>query len=194
MRDFARDNPHVCLSLLRFCNVVGPDISTPLTQALQLPFVPKVAGFDPRFQLVHEHDVVSAILFALENRVPGIFNVAGEGALPWSEVMAIAGKRGIPMPPMGIDVATGPLRRLGLVDLAPELIDLLKYGRGIDNRRFKEAGFEYRYTSAGAVEAFVEALRLRKTVGERDADYRYEEDVEQFFRHSPAVLRDQPPT
>src|SRR3954453_19005868 len=36
VRDFARDNPHVCLSLLRFCNVVGPDIETPLLQALQL--------------------------------------------------------------------------------------------------------------------------------------------------------------
>ncbi|MEZ5182686.1 MAG: NAD-dependent epimerase/dehydratase family protein [Acidimicrobiales bacterium] len=53
VRDFARDNPHVCLSLLRFSNVIGPDISTPLMNALQLPLVPKVAGFDPRFQLVH---------------------------------------------------------------------------------------------------------------------------------------------
>ena len=82
------------------------------------------------------------------------------------------------------------LRRLGLVDLAPELIELLKYGRGIDNRQFKEAGFRYRYTSAGAVRAFVEALRLRGTVGEHHSAYHYEEDVEQFFRHSPAVLRD----
>ena len=84
------------------------------------------------------------------------------------------------------------MRRLGLVNLAPELVELLKYGRGIDNRAFKDAGFTYRYTTAGAVEAFVQALRLRHTVGSREVDYRYEEDVEQFFRHSPAVLRDAP--
>ena len=96
------------------------------------------------------------------------------------------------MPPFGIGLATDPLRRLGMVNLAPELIDLLRYGRGIDNRAFKEAGFRYRFTTAGAVEAFVQALRLRKTVGSREVDYRYEEDVEQFFRHSPAVLRDAP--
>lgn len=190
VRDFARDNPHVDLSLLRFSNVIGPDLTTPLTKALRLPFVPKVAGFDPRFQLVHEDDVVSAILFALEHQVPGIFNVAGDGQIPWSETMAIVGKRGIPMPHIGIDMATGPLRRLGLVDLAPELIDLLKFGRGVDNRRFKEAGFTYRYTSAGAVAAFAESLRLRGTVGDADDAYRYEEDVEQFFRHSPSVQRD----
>jgi UDP-glucose 4-epimerase len=192
VRDFARDNPHVCLSLLRFCNVVGPDITTPLMSALQLPFVPKVAGYDPRFQLVHEDDVVAALLFALHREVPGIYNVAGDGMLPWSEIMAIAGRRGIPMPPFGIAMATDPLKRLGLVDLAPELIDLLKYGRGIDNRAFKDAGFRYGYTSAGAVEAFVQAVRLRNTVGSQEVDYRYEEDVEQFFRHSPAVLRDLP--
>ncbi|MBX3284500.1 MAG: hypothetical protein KF703_04080, partial [Actinobacteria bacterium] len=66
--------------------------------------------------------------------------------------------------------------------------------RGLDNRRFKEAGFRYGYTTAGAVEAFVEALRLRATVGSREPDYRYQEDVEKFFRHSPAVLRDVPPS
>ena len=36
------------------------------------------------------------------------------------------------------------------------------------------------------------AERLRATVGSREVDYRYEDDVEQFFRHSPAVLRDAP--
>jgi UDP-glucose 4-epimerase len=191
VRDFARDNPHVTLSLLRFCNVVGPDITTPLTKALRLPLVPKVAGYDPRFQLVHEDDVVAALLFAIDNEVPGIYNVAGDGQIPWSETMAIAGKRGIPMPPFGIAVATEPLQQLGLVDFAPEVIELLKYGRGIDNRAFKDAGFEYGYTSAGAVEAFVQAMRLRNTVGRNQINYRYEEDVEKFFRHSPAVQRDQ---
>jgi UDP-glucose 4-epimerase len=78
-----------------------------------------------------------------------------------------------------------PLRYLG-VELPDEVLDLLRYGRGIDNGRLKRAGFEYRYTSAGAVEAFIEALRLRNTVGGQ-AEYRYERDVEQFFRHSPAV-------
>jgi UDP-glucose 4-epimerase len=194
VRDFARDNPHVVLSLLRFSNVLGPDITTPLTKCLSLPLVPKVAGFDPRFQLVHEDDVVSALLFALDRDAPGIFNVAGDGQIPWSEVTAIAGKRGIPMPPFGIGMATDPLRRLGLVDLAPELIELLRYGRGVDNRAFKAAGFDYRYTTAEAVEAFVQAMRLRHTVGTKDVDYRYEEDVEQFFRHSPAVIREQPPS
>ena len=56
------------------------------------------------------------------------------------------------------------------------------------NRRFKRAGFRYQYTSAGAVENYAQAARLRSTIG-KTPDYHYERDVENFFRHSPAVVR-----
>ena len=188
VRDFAEDNPHVNVTLLRFSNVLGPDIVTPASKALELPLVPSLFGFDPRLQFVHEDDVIRSLMYVLDNEVPGIYNVAGDGQLPWSEVAKICGKRTVPLPPIGMGIATEPLRRIG-VELPPELLSLLKYGRGVDNRRFKRTGFNYRYTSAGTVKAFVEALRLRRTVGDKPA-YHYERDVEQFFRHSPAVVRD----
>jgi UDP-glucose 4-epimerase len=188
VRDFAEDNPHVNVALLRFSNVLGPDLETPISRALALPAVPSVWGFDPRLQFVHEDDVIRAILFVLARQLPGIYNVAGDGLLPWSEVAKIAGKRTFPLTPLATGLTTWPLRRLG-VPLPEELLDLLKFGRGVDNRRLKRAGFHYEYTSAGTVEAFVEAMRLRHTVGETEPTYRYERDVEAFFRHSPAVLR-----
>lgn len=188
LRDFAEDNPHVAVSLLRFTNVLGQDIVTPITKALQLPATPSILGFDPMLQFVHEEDVVRSIDFVMTNSVPGAFNVAGDGKLPWSEVAAVCGRRLAPLPPLLTNLAATPLATLGLVDLPPELLDLLRYGRGIDNRRLKQAGFSYRYTSAGAVESFAEASRLRRTV-RGEADYRYERDVENFFRHSPAVVR-----
>jgi UDP-glucose 4-epimerase len=191
VRDYAVDNPHVTVSMLRFSNVLGSDIVTPITKVLQLPLVPAVLGFDPRLQFVHEVDVVRAIMFVLAHRVGGIYNVAGDGLLPWSEVAAMCAKRLVPLPLVGRRLFTPPLSRLG-VDLPPELLDLLTYGRGADNRRLKQAGFEYHATSAGAVRSFAEAARLRRAVGgDGQHAYRYERDVEQFFRHSPAVVRDQ---
>ena len=56
------------------------------SKALELPVVPSLFGFDPRFQFVHEDDVVRSILFVLDRDLPGIYNVAGDGLLPWSEV------------------------------------------------------------------------------------------------------------
>ena len=92
-----------------------------------------------------------------------------------------------PLPPVGIGLAASLLGRLG-IDLPPELLDLLRYGPGRRQPAAQGAGFEYRYTSAGRGRRFVEAARLRRTVGGAD-DYQYERDVEQFFRHSPAVVR-----
>ncbi len=191
VRDFAIDNPDVAVSVLRFSNVLGPDITTAIAKLLAMPVVPSVFGFDPRLQFVHEADVVRAILFALETQLQGIYNVAGDGLIPWSEVAALCGKRTFPMPPYGMGLLSGPLNRLGIVELPRELLELLRHGRGVDNRRLKQAGFDYQYTSAGTVADFVEALRIRRLVSPTESSYQYERDVEQVFRHSPAVIRDE---
>jgi len=187
VRDFAVDNPHVAVALLRFSNVLGPELTTPLSRLLELPAVPAMFGFDPRFQFVHEDDVIRAILHVLDRQLTGVYNVAGDGLLPWSEVAAICGKRTAPLPPVGQRLVTAALRRLGL-DIPAEIVDLLRYGRGLDNGRLKRAGFDYTHTSAGTVEAFIESLRLRRTVGPTPG-YRYEREVEEFFRRSPSVVR-----
>jgi len=188
LHDFAADNPHVLVTLMRFANVVGTDIVTPITKALHLPLVPCIFGFDPLLQFVEEDDVVRSIEFVTREGIGGVFNVTGDGRLPWSEVAAICGKRLAPMPPVATGLATAPLALLG-VELPPELLDLLRYGRGVDNAALKGHGFAYRYTSAGAVENFARTMRLQRAVGARDA-YSYDHDVEQFFRHSPSVIRE----
>ncbi len=193
VRDFALDNPDVTISVLRFCKVLGDELQTPISRALNLPVVPAIAGFDPRFQFVHEHDVVRAIMFVLDQRVSGVHNVAGDGVLPWSEVASICGKRTFPLPPYGTGLARMALRPLGL-DLPDELLGLLRYGRGVDNSRLQQQGFSYDHTTAGTVRAFAESARLRATVGDPHPPYRFEHDVETFFRHSPAVIRDVPGT
>ena len=190
LRDFAVDNPHVNVALLRFANVLGTDIVTPISKALEMPFVPCILGFDPLMQFVEENDVVRSIEFVMSNEIPGVFNVAGDGKLPWSEVASICGRRPVPITPILTVPALVPFNRLGITDYPPEMMDLLRYGRGVDNRRLKRAGFAYRYTSAGAVEKYAAAVRLRNTVGDHEPRYRYERDVENFFRHSPAVVRD----
>ena len=189
LSDFAEDNPHVVVSLLRFSNVLGTDIITPISKALTLPAAPSILGYDPMLQFVEEDDVIRSIEFVMQNQVPGVYNVAGDGRIPWSECAAICGKRTVPMPPVLTNFAAAPLELIG-VDLPPETLDLLRYGRGADNRRLKRAGFEYRYTTAGAVQNFAEASRLRGAVGDSRPAYRYERDVEAFFRHSPAVVRE----
>ena len=62
----------------------------------------------------------------------------------------------------------------------------LRYGRAVDNRRLKAAGYAFRATSRETVLAFAHHLRTRN-VAEQDGGYRYERDVEEFLRWSPSV-------
>ena len=95
----------------------------------------------------------------------------------------------VPLSPWLTNLAAEPLRRLRLWDLPPEALQLLRFGRTLDNTRYQHAGFRYQYSNAGTVEAFARGLRLAKTIGDKHPTYRYEREVEDFFRHSPAVIR-----
>jgi UDP-glucose 4-epimerase len=189
VRDFAEDNPSTVVSVLRFANVLGPDIVTPFTTNLSRPMCPSVAGFDPLVQFVEETDVVRCLEHVTKQRVPGLYNVAGAGKLPWSEVVSMCGARLLPLPPAGTAALSKALGALGLIEMPPEIEDLLRFGRGVDTTRIARTGFTCRYSTAGAVASFIGALRLRRSVGSAPPSYTYEQDVEQFFRHSPAVVR-----
>jgi len=188
VRDFAEDNPATVVSVLRFANVLGTDIVTPISTNLSRPLCPAVAGYDPLVQFIEEDDVTRCLEHVTRHRVPGLYNVAGAGKLPWSEVASICGTRLLPIPPVGTHTAAAPLIRLGLIEFPPELEGLLRYGRGVDTTRIDKTGFSCRYTTAGAVESFIGAVRLRRSVGDAPPSYTYSQDIEQFFRHSPAVV------
>jgi UDP-glucose 4-epimerase len=185
LRDFSEDNPATRVTVLRFANVLGTHLATPISRNLSRPLSPAIFGFDPLLQFVEEDDVVRALLHVTQGSIPGLYNVAGDGRLPWSEVAAICGTRLVPLSPYS-PLKIRPLARL--FDLPDELADLLRYGRGVDTRRFGATGFTYNATSAGAVRSFIRAVRLRRQSGRQPASYTYEHDVEQFFRHSPSVV------
>jgi hypothetical protein len=146
-----------------------------------------ILGFDPRYQFVHEDDVVHALEHAVKNKLPGIYNVAGDGVLALTEVAGLLGKPYAPIIPFwGTGLAAAALRRVG-VNIPPEALNQLRFGRGLDNRRYKATGFAYGHTSREAVIKLGEHLRLHPLLRGAQEPYRYERDVEDFLRWSPHV-------
>ncbi len=183
--DFAAKQPNVDVTILRCANVLGPDVTTSFARMLSLPVVPMVVGFDPRTQFVHEDDVVHALEHAAVHPLPGVFNVAADGVLALSEVIGLLGKRAVQaLPPWGPGFLSAPLRALG-VQIPDEMRNQLRFGRGLDNRRYKASGFEYGYTSREAVLAYSEHLRLLPILRGVESGYTYEGEVERFLRRSP---------
>jgi UDP-glucose 4-epimerase len=187
--DFAEDNPDVSVSMLRFANVLGADIDTPISRNLARGIMPSIAGYDPLIQFIEEDDVVRCVEFMVKSGLRGAYNVSGAGKLPVSEVASIAGAYRLPLPPFMTNQAAAPLVRARILSFPHELEDLLRYGRGMDTGKLTEAGFTPQMTAAGAVERFAQSNRLRRTVGDQVPQYRYEADIEAFFKHSPAVVR-----
>jgi UDP-glucose 4-epimerase len=187
LNEFAEKNPDVSVTILRFANVLGPDVRTSHIGLFSLPAVPMILGFDPRYQFVHEDDVVHALEHAVRNTLPGVYNVAADGVLALTEVANLLGKPYAPvLPPWGTGLVAGLLRRVGL-RIPAEMQNQLRFGRGVDNRRYKAAGFRYGYTSRETALALGEHLRLHPLLRGAAEPYRYEREVEEFLRWSPHV-------
>jgi UDP-glucose 4-epimerase len=186
--DFKEKNRDVVVTVLRFSNVLGPEIRTGHSRLFSLPVVPTILGFDPRYQFIHADDVVSVLQHALDNDLPGVYNAAGDGVLALTEVIDLLGKEALPiLPPVATGLAAGALRRALGVRIAPEMFKQLRYGRGLDNRKLKSTGFEFAYSTRETVLKFAEHLRLRSVLRGVREPYRYERDVEEFLRRSPSV-------
>jgi UDP-glucose 4-epimerase len=190
--EFAEQNPNTVVSVLRCTNVLGPDVRTSHRDLFSLPVVPMILGFDPRYQFVHEDDVVGALHHAVKEDVPGIYNVAADGVLALSEVAGLLGKTYVPLlPPWGTGLAAALARRIGM-PVPPEMLSQLRFGRGIDNRKLKATGFQYRYTTREAVIRLREHMRLDPILRGVKEPYQYEREVEHFLRWSPHVRREGP--
>jgi UDP-glucose 4-epimerase len=187
VREFADKNDGVSVSILRFGNVLGADVSTSHIGLFSLPAIPMILGFDPRYQFIHEDDVVHALEHVVQRELPGTYNAGADGVLALTEVAGLLGKPYAPvLPPWGTGIAAAAIRRFG-VKLPPEMMNQLRYGRGIDNRKLKATGFEYSYTSRETVLKLGEHLRLHPILRGVREPYRYEREVEEFLRWSPNV-------
>jgi UDP-glucose 4-epimerase len=189
VRGFADRHPEVTVTVMRFPNALGPAMRTTHTQLFALPAIPCILGFDPRYQFIHEDDIVGALRFAVAQDLPGVYNAAGDGVLVLSEVASLLGRPLAPiLPPFGTGLAAAALRALGL-RLGDEVLAQLRYGRAMDNRKLKAAGCRIAHTSRETVIAHAEAMRVRPLLEQRGHGYRYEREVEEFLRWSPHVRR-----
>jgi UDP-glucose 4-epimerase len=188
VRDFRHKNPDTSVCVLRFANALGPDLRTSWQSYLSMVVVPTILGFDPRVQFIHEDDMANCLEHAVRYDLDGIFNCAADGVLALSEVVDLLGKTSAPvLPPWGTGLAVAALRRAG-APISDEMLPQLRFGRALDNRRFKATGFRYGATTREAVLRLREQQKLAPILrGAAPSSYRYEAAVEEFLRFSPSV-------
>ncbi|MBA2522480.1 MAG: NAD-dependent epimerase/dehydratase family protein [Solirubrobacterales bacterium] len=154
--NFARRHPGIRCCMLRYQPEIGPGLNTPLTRYLSLPVVPTQLGFDPRLQLIHAEDATGALQAAAMNPVRGAVNVAPSGSVSLSRALRLAGRTQLPLPHQLFGPAMSRLgSHLGAGTLYGDGVRMLRYGRGVDNRRMREElGFTPRFDATGAIRDF----------------------------------------
>jgi UDP-glucose 4-epimerase len=162
--NFARRHPDVSCCMLRYQPELGAELDSPLARYLTLPVVPTQLGFDPRLQLVHVDDAHGALEAAVRGDVRGPINVAPSGAVSLTRILRLARRPTLPIPHPLFGPAVARLgRRLGAGALYGDAVRLLRYGRGVDNRRLRsELGYVPAYDALGTIRDFVERTGARR--------------------------------
>jgi UDP-glucose 4-epimerase len=140
-------------------NWIGPKTDSPITRYFSMPVIPTIFGYDARLQFLHEDDGMEAIHHATVNDLPGTFNLAGDGILALSQAIRRLGRPALRLPPFTASSTAAAVRRARLADFSPDQITFLTYGRAVDTTRMRtEFGFEPKYTTAAAFDAFRDSL------------------------------------
>ncbi len=151
-------------AVVRACATVG-DEHTLMARVLAPLLVPAVLGLDPLVQLVHVDDLVDAIRLAAHGRSDGPCNVAGDGVLPLSTVIKLAGRVRAPVPEAALRATVQALWMVGASVVPAAHVSYLRETCVADTSRAASAlGFHPRYGIRDAIARHVAARRGSRRV------------------------------
>ena len=150
------------LTVLRTAPILGPTVDNYYTRYFKHSIVPTILGFDPLWQFLHEADAALAFKLAVDRDVPGVFNIVGDGVLPLSTALKLAGRTRIPLPRTAAEGLVSLLWATRGIDIPPFFLDYLQYLCVADGAKAKKLlGFTPLHTSREALIEFANAQQLR---------------------------------
>ncbi|MBE2233699.1 MAG: SDR family oxidoreductase [Anaerolinea sp.] len=162
LADYRHRHPALKQVVLRIGTILGPTVRNQITDLFEKPRLLAIAGSDSPFVFIWDQDVVAIIVRAIDQGPPGIYNVAGDGALTIHEIARKLGKRCRVLPAWLLRGALSVLKPLGLTQYGPEQLDFLRYRPVLLNTRLKSVfGYTPRYTSAQVFDIYREARQGR---------------------------------
>jgi nucleoside-diphosphate-sugar epimerase len=165
--------------VFRPCIVAGPDALTMITAVLeQLQLggrLPQVTSFlktvpflkpvlpDPGvpFQLVHHDDVAQALVAGITGRgEPGIYNLAGDGTIAFSDFASALGWYSVPVPQFAVDVTADLIARIPFAPAELSWINAARVPVLMDTEKARgKLGWEPSYDTRETLHEMVEQAR-----------------------------------
>jgi UDP-glucose 4-epimerase len=151
-RSLARRRPDIGLTILRTAPIMGPDIETLLRSLLERAVVPTILGRDARLQFLHQDDALGALEHAVVAGRPGVFNIAGDGAVSMSQAVRLVGRLQLPVIKPLFSMAVSAIQGRSAVNRSRGQLAYLCFGSAFDTTRMREVfGFHPTFTTRDAL-------------------------------------------
>lgn len=148
-----RDHPGLEQVVLRVGTVLGEGVDNQITALFRKPRMLALRGSDSAFVFIWTEDLAEIVTRAATDGPAGIFNVAGDGALPIDELAKRMSKPVLRLAPGLIRTVLAIAHPLRLSRYGPEQVRFLQYRPVLDNTALKrDFGYTPRLSSAEVFE------------------------------------------
>jgi nucleoside-diphosphate-sugar epimerase len=161
-----RAHPGLNVTTLRPAVLVG-GTDTALTRYFESPRLLVVAGSRPCWQFCHVEDLVSALEYAVLEKVDGEMAVGCDGWLEQEEVEELSGIRRMELPPAIAFGAASRLHRLGLTPSPAGDLAYTMHPWVVSGSRLHEAGWRPRWTNEDVLAQLLQEVAGRNSVAGR---------------------------
>jgi UDP-glucose 4-epimerase len=145
--------PAIETVILRPCHILGRVRNAP-SNYLRMQYPVTLMGFDPIFQVIHERDVVSAVVLSLASGTRGIYNLGGSGEMRLSGILRLLGKTAVSVPGFLAKTVLGRLWPYGASNYPPAALDYLRFICMVDDKRARDQlGFMPAYSLEATLNA-----------------------------------------
>ena len=155
---FSLKNRDIRTLILRPVNIIGNRIHNQISKFLRTGACPVLMGYDPMQQFVHESDMAEAVLLALNGDKSGIYNITGEGVIPFSKAVELAGSKAIPVPEFLKAPGIHFMKWIGF-DFPNHLVEYFKYPVILSDKAFRrDFGYQPKVTTKDALESLITGI------------------------------------
>lgn len=155
LADLRIHHPDLEQVVLRVGTILGNGLENQITALFHKPRLLGIQNNESPFVFIWDTDLAKILLKASDTGKPGIYNVAGDGALGLTQIASILGKPTIRFPAWLLKAALFIAAPLRLSRYGPEQVRFLQYRPVLDNTRLKiEFGYTPQKTSREAFDAW----------------------------------------
>jgi UDP-glucose 4-epimerase len=150
--------------ILRDCTSLGESSINYLSSLLLARRTPRVLGFDPLMQFIHEDDLFRAYHLVVMGDAAGVYNIVGKGVVRYSEAIKRLDGNELVLPERLLRTGTRLLWNLRMYDIPASFLDHIKYPWVADGTKAaRELGFVPDFDCFRALDDALHTRRLKTT-------------------------------